>query len=179
MNSLHYLLHVLNACLLSLYLVDCYHLFDLSVMNIKHGGFSAFPPFRSALQCSVANDASPRSIFVNNRLQTSIFKTYKLQRPEKLVLSSSKSPQEIHITSTEIPFFPLSELRLLEIGLSESVRDERYNDAANIRDKIRSLRSQDEITRLRLELEDCLAGSVWTFVTVSLHICRIMPPPTY
>ena len=60
--------------------------------------------------------------------------------------------------SKSIPFFPLSELIRLDKELKIAVHEERYETASAIRDEIRSLRERDEITRLRLVLDDSVAG---------------------
>ncbi len=60
--------------------------------------------------------------------------------------------------SQRVPFFPLSRLIHLNEALKIAVSEERYEAASAIRDEIRALRSQDEITRLRLLLDDSVAG---------------------
>ena len=69
--------------------------------------------------------------------------------------------------SQSIPFFPLSRLIHLDEALKAAVNEERYKAASAIRDEIRALRSQDEITRLRLLLDDSVAG---------MHaVCHVLP----
>lgn len=102
--------------------------------------------------------------------QSRAIMSHKTKRSFRGLLSCTFQAKDFPRNSTfRSPFFPLSELKSLEQNLSSSVRDERYEEASIIRDRIRFLRLQDDITRLSLMMEDAIAGDPLHYLTDTFY----------